>query len=179
MPGAVAFPPVYDIDVNNEDDDDDEERPPELHLSIAFFMFVTCNIALFFIIDYVINSVNSPTTKANLSKSFIGLILLPIPNFDLGTVISATKDQMDIVIQFTFGKCLQTSLLVTHFLILLAWWTGLPAVTLAIDGFEIVSLFAAILLLNFVVSRGECAWNQGILLLADWSLIAIAAFFTD
>lgn len=62
---------------------------------------------------------------------------------------------------------------------LLAWPMGLPEVTLVFDGFEVVSLFAAVLLINFMIVNGQFTWIQGILLLADWSLIAIAAFFVD
>lgn len=73
------------------------------------------------------------------------------------------------------------------------------------DGFEVVSLFATVLLLNLIIVDAKVHWYvgclpqtgytlshldflpanttsdtnriQGVLLLADWALIAVAAFF--
>ncbi|KAL7931724.1 Ca2+ transporter [Trichoderma chlorosporum] len=147
--------------------------------SVAMLLFIVSNVALFFIADYAVNSINELATTVQLSRTFIGLILLPIPNCDPYTIYLAVEDEVDQVITNTIGRCIQTALCITPSIILLAWWLDIEGVTLVFDGFEIVSLFAAILLLNFVVSPGKDHWIQGVLLLADWALIAIAAYFVD
>ncbi|KAL7962363.1 hypothetical protein V8C34DRAFT_325230 [Trichoderma compactum] len=103
-------------------------------------------------------SINGLATTAQLSRTFIGLVLLPIPNCDPYAIYLAIKDEVDHVITCTIGKCIQTALCITPFITLLALWLDIQGVTLVLDGFEIVSLFAAILLLDFVVSPGKDHW---------------------
>jgi len=50
---------------------------------------------------------------------------------------------------------------------------------LAFDVFEVVSLFTTILLLGFLMMDAKVYWLHGVLLFADWVLIAIAAFFVS
>ncbi|KAK8127052.1 uncharacterized protein PG998_002811 [Apiospora kogelbergensis] len=86
---------------------------------------------------------------------------------------------MDNVMTFTIGKCLQTALLVTPLTVLVGWGMGVDGMTLVFGGFEIVSLFTTMILLNFLLGGLErVTWLQGTLLLADWGLITLAAYFT-
>ncbi|KAH8886245.1 hypothetical protein GQ53DRAFT_875977 [Thozetella sp. PMI_491] len=158
-------------------EDDEIREEPKLHFLIAVTLFATTTILLYFCIDFVVNSIDALTAEAGISKTFVGLILLPLPNCDFSPIFHALKDDMDVTVTYTIGKCLQTALLVTPMVVLLSWGMSVPDITLAFDGFGVVSLFAAILLLNFLIVEAKVSWIQGILLLADWALIALAAFF--
>ncbi len=81
--------------------------------------------------------------------------------------------------KYTVGRSIQIALLVEPLVVLMAWGMGVGGVTLAFDGFEVVSLFTTILLLNFLVVDAKVHWVHGVLLLADWVLIGIAAFFVS
>ncbi|KAJ4857711.1 sodium/calcium exchanger protein domain-containing protein [Trichoderma breve] len=179
IPAALAVQDILQPDMKAKDIDEDEDDAPLLYFPLAISLFLASNVGLFFLVDYVVNSINGLATTAQLSRTFIGLVLLPIPNCDPYAIYLAIQDEVDHVITCTIGKCIQTALCITPFITLLAWWLDIQGVTLVFDGFEIVSLFAAILLLNFVVSPGKDHWIQGALLLADWGLIAIAAYFVD
>lgn len=85
-------------------------------------------------------------------------------------------------------------------MVIIAWGMGLD-LTLSFNGFEIVSLFASILLLNYLIVRGTSSCYdlrllmdnvfaicigltlstriQGVLLIADWLLIALTAFYAS
>ena len=65
---------------------------------------------------------------------------------------------MDVVMSYTIGKCLLTALLVTPCVVPLAWWLGVNDVTLVFDGFQFVSLFAAVLMLNSHIIMGRGGW---------------------
>ncbi|KAK4075158.1 uncharacterized protein Triagg1_4822 [Trichoderma aggressivum f. europaeum] len=160
VPTALALNGIVEPHMENSNAEKDvgEDENPQLYLPVAIFLFLTSNVALFFLVDYVVNSINGLATTAQLSRTFIGLILLPIPNCDPYAIYLAIKDEVDHVITCTIGKCIQTALCITPFITLLAWWLDIQGVTLVFDGFEIVSLFAAILLLNFVVSPGKDHW---------------------
>ncbi|KAK5994765.1 Vacuolar calcium ion transporter [Cladobotryum mycophilum] len=178
-PGANTMLDLRRRLVAKEVQEGEEEGHPEskLHFLVAIITLVASTVLLYFCIDYVVNSIDALTSQTNISPTFISLILFPIPNCDFTAIKSAVEDKLDDAMNCTIGKCLQTALLVTPATVLIAWGVGVDDVTLVFDGFEVVSLFASILLLNFLMSEGKVSWIQGILLLADWGLIALAAFY--
>jgi len=68
------------------------------------------------------------------------------------------KDKLCHTVTSTVGKSIQTALLVTPTIVLLAWCLGVDQVTLVFDGFEVVSLFATVLLLNFLIVDARVHW---------------------
>lgn len=158
---------------------DYEIRGPQLDLPVAMLCFSASIILLYFCIDATVNSITALTAQTSLTPTFVGLILLPIPNCDFAPISLAVDDQLEQTMRYTVGRSIQTALLVEPFVVLLAWGMHVPNVTLAFDGFEVVSLFTTILLLNFLVVDAKVHWVHGILLLADWVLIGIAAYFVQ
>lgn len=138
-------------------DPDDEPEQPQLLSWISLGLLVISTTLTAFCTQFAVDSIDSLSQKANLSKTFIGLILLPILNNDASPIKHALDDRMDTTVIFTIGKCLQTALFVLPFTVLLAWPLGVD-MTLNFDGFEIVSLFASILLLNYMIFEGKSTW---------------------
>lgn len=159
------------------DRDDNLVLGPQLDLPVAAALFATSIVLLYFCIDATVNSISALTEQTSLTDTFVGLILLPIPNCDFAPISLAVDDQLEQTMKYTVGRSIQTALLVEPAVVLLAWGLSIPDVTLAFDGFEVVSLFTTILLLNFLVVDAKVHWVHGILLLADWVLIGIAAYF--
>lgn len=141
------------------DDDEEEEENPQLAFPVAIITFFVCAVPLYFCTDNIANSISALTQPSGLSPTFVGLILLPIPNCDISPITLAGKDLMDAAMDGTVVKSIQTALFVFPLTILLSWWLpGKEDVTLVLDGFEVVSLFATILLLNFIMGRGKSIW---------------------
>lgn len=150
------------LESSPDDDDDDLNKEadgcPELDFWVALFTFLATTVLLYFCVDYVINSIDALTSGTELSLTFVGLILLPILNCDFTPIINAMKNDMNATMDYTVGRSIQTALLVTPFTVLLAWWLGIEGVTLVFDGFEVVSLFATVLLLNLIINEGKNNW---------------------
>jgi Ca2+:H+ antiporter len=159
--------------------DRNEIRGPQLHFSTALLVFAICIILLYFCIDATVDSVQALSDQTSLTPMFVGLVLLPIPNCDFAPISLAVDNFLEQTMRYTVGRSVQTALLVEPLVVLLAWWAGIGDVTLAFDGFEVVSLFTTILLLNFLMVDAKVHWVHGILLLADWVLIGIAAYFVS
>ncbi|KAJ5461904.1 uncharacterized protein N7458_003456 [Penicillium daleae] len=157
----------------------DDVEGPQLNLYVTLGMLATSTTLVAFCTQFAVDSIDNLSQRANISMAFIGLVLLPILNNDLAPITHALADEMDRTIDVTVGKCLQTALFVTPLMVLLAWPMKIDNMTLSFNGFEIVSLFASVLLLNYLIMEGESTWIQGVLLVADWALIAIAAFFAE
>ncbi|TPX18049.1 uncharacterized protein E0L32_011868 [Thyridium curvatum] len=152
---------------------------PQLHFAVALFVFAASIVLLYFCIDATVDSVKALTEQTSLTPMFVGLVLLPIPNCDFAPISLAVDNYLEQTMRYTVGRSVQTALLVEPMVVLLGWWTGLGEVTLAFDGFEVVSLFTTILLLGFLMVDAKVHWVHGLLLLADWVLIGIAAYFVS
>jgi len=154
-----------------------EIKGPHLHFGVATSLFAVTIVLLYFCINATVDSISALTEKTALSHTFVGLILLPMPNADFAPISMAVDDNLEQTMKYTVWRSIQTALLVEPFVVLLSWWMGVGGVTLAFDGFEVVSLFTTILLLNFLVVDAQVYWIHGVLLLAEWVLIGIAAYF--
>ena len=136
-----------------------DEPLPANQLSFYFmlsYLIIVVTLTAF-CTQFAVDSIDALSSKASLSKTFIGLILLPLLNNDLTPVKVAIKDNMHVTMDFTIGKCLQTSLFVTPLMVIIAWGMGRD-LTLNFDGFEIVSLFASVLLLNYLIIDAKSSW---------------------
>lgn len=108
--------------------------------------------------EYLVGSINSIVETAHISKTFIGLILLPIVGNaaeHVTAVVVAYKNKMDLAIGVAIGSSMQIALLVTPFLVILGWIIG-QDMTLHFKSFETVVFFLSVLITNYLISvRGE------------------------
>jgi Ca2+:H+ antiporter len=131
---------------------------PRLHMAVASLLFTTSTVLLYFNTDFAVQSIDALTEEARLSKTFVGLILFPLSNCDYIPIVLAKKDLMGDAVSITVGKSIQTALLVTPLIVIIAWGVGIDEVTLVFDGFEVVSLFSTVLLLNFLIVDAKVHW---------------------
>lgn len=135
-----------------------EDKPfPVLSQSVMVMYLLVIVVLTAFCTKFALDSIDSLSQEANISKSFIGLILLPILNNDSTPIHHAVMDNMHHTMDFTNGKRLQTALFVSLLMALIAWGMHLE-LTLNFDGFEVVSLFASVLLLNYLIIDGKSSW---------------------
>lgn len=74
--------------------------------------------------EYLVDSIDSIVESAKISKTFIGLILIPIVGNaaeHVTAVVVAWRDKMDLAMGVAIGSSIQIALLVTPFLVVLGW----------------------------------------------------------
>lgn len=146
-------------DMNDAEDEIDEDPEiPQLSTWTAIGVIIIFTVLLAFNTQFATNSINGLLNQAGLSTTFVGLVILPLLNNDPTTLKTAYIDKMDLSIALTIGKCMQTALLVIPLVILIAWPMGVGEMTLSFESFEIVSLFASILIVSFITQNGESTW---------------------
>ena len=150
--------PVYASRAGRQTHDKNEIKGPQLCFPVAILVFLVSIVLLYLCIDATIDSIEALTEQTSLTPMFIGLILLPIPNLDFAPISLAVDNYLEQTMRYTVGRSIQTALLVEPLVVLLAWWTGVAEVTLALDGFEVVSLFTTIMLLAL---DGEMRFGPG------------------
>ncbi|KUI59011.1 Vacuolar cation/proton exchanger 1 [Cytospora mali] len=75
--------------------EDHEVHGPQLDLPVATALFATTIVLLYFCIDATVNSISALTEQTALTQTFVGLILLPIPNCDFAPISLAVDDQLE------------------------------------------------------------------------------------
>jgi Ca2+:H+ antiporter len=113
--------------------------------------------------EYLVDSIDALVETAHISKTFVGLILLPIVGNaaeHVTAVVVAVKDKMDLAMGVAIGSSMQIALLVTPFLVILGWIIGQP-MTLHFETFETTVFFLSVLVVTYVLMDGKSNWLEG------------------
>lgn len=146
--------------------------------SLALIAVVTVIVA--FCADFLVDSIDSIVSTTGISKTFIGIILIPIVGNAAEhstAVISAVKNKMDLAVGVAIGSSMQIALFMTPFLVILGWIVGQP-MSLLFSTFETCVLFIAVMIMNYIVNDGESNWLEGAMLLSTYVIISIAFYYT-
>ncbi|OKL59334.1 hypothetical protein UA08_05390 [Talaromyces atroroseus] len=128
--------------------------------------------------EYLVGSIEGMVEKTGMSKTFIGLVLIPIVGNaaeHVTAVVVAYKNKMDLAIGVAIGSSLQIALFVTPFLVILGWIMGVD-MTLHFHIFETVSFFISALVVIFLIQDGKSNYLEGGLCLGMYIILAIAFY---
>jgi Ca2+:H+ antiporter len=170
---------LFDAEQQNEDGEGGEEEEPQILNPIAAticLILVTLCVAV--CAEYLVDSIDSIVTELHISKTFIGLILLPIVGNAAEHVtacVVAYKDKMDLAIGVAIGSSMQIALFVTPALVILGWIIGQP-MTLHFQSFETVVFFLSVLVVNYLIGDGKSNYLEGCMCLGTYIIIALAFF---
>lgn len=137
---------------------EEEEEQPQLTIWTAMGTIVISTVLIAFNTQFATESINGLLDQAGLTPTFVGLIILPLLSNDPTTLVDAYKDKMDLSLELTIGKCMQTALMVVPLVVIIGWGMGVEGMTLQFNGFEVASLFASILIVNHIVQDGQSTW---------------------
>lgn len=166
-------------DLFDEPEQEEDHNGPEIlgpWAAGAALVVVTLLVAI--CADYLVDSIDAIVEKAHISKTFIGLILIPIVGNaaeHVTAVIVAWKNKMDLAIGVAIGSSLQIAIFVTPFLVILGWAMGQP-MTLHFETFETVSFFLASLVVILLIQDGKSNYLEGLLCLGMYFIIALAFY---
>ena len=97
-----------------------EEEPQILSPPAAATWLVLVTVLVAVCAEYLVDSIDSIVASTGISKTFIGLILLPIVGNaaeHVTAVVVSYKNKMDLAIGVSIGSSMQIALLVTPFLV--------------------------------------------------------------
>ena len=137
--------------------EDEDEQEPELTLPVAMLLLAGVTVIVAVCGDFLVSSIEGITESLGLTKTFVGLILLPIVGNAAEHVTAITvamKNKMQLAIGVAAGSSLQIALFVTPFLVVLGWIIDQP-MTLFFEVFETVLLFVSVLIMNYLIQVSE------------------------
>jgi Ca2+:H+ antiporter len=144
-------------------DDDEELEEPQMGPWAAAGVLVIVTIAVAVCAEYLVDSIDSLVQTAHISKTFVGLILLPIVGNaaeHVTAIVVAVKDKMDLAMGVAIGSSMQIALLVTPFLVILGWIIDQP-MTLHFETFETVVFFLSVWVVTYVIQDGKSNYLEG------------------
>ena len=147
---------------SQNDSDDDEELPAMSPWAAAVVLLLT-TVAVSICAEYLVDSIDSLVETAHISKTFVGLVLIPIVGNaaeHVTAIVVALKDKMDLAMGVAVGSSLQIALLVTPFLVILGWIIDQP-MTLHFQTFETVVFFLSVLVVTYVIQDGRSNYLEG------------------
>lgn len=106
---------------------EEEEDEPQLHIWVAIFTLLASTALVAACAEFLVGAINSITVSGGISKTFVGLILLPIVGnaAEHATAVTvAVKDKMDLAIGVAVGSSMQIALLVLPLIVVLGWIIG-------------------------------------------------------
>ena len=140
---------------------EEETEEPKLSKWVALFTLAASTALVAICAEFMVDSINAITATGSVSRTFVGLILLPIVGnaAEHATAVTvACKDKMDLAIGVAVGSSMQIALLVIPFTVVLGWILGKDDMNLAFDGFQVAVLFVAVLLVNYLIQDGKSHW---------------------
>ncbi|PKK80473.1 calcium/proton exchanger [Rhizophagus irregularis] len=160
-------------------EEEEDDNDPQFSLGVSIFLLASITVIVSFSADYLVGSIEGIVESSGLSKTFVGLILIPIVGnaAEFVTAINAAmRNKMDLAVNVSAGSSMQIALFVTPFLVLLGWAIG-QDMSLYFQSFETVVLFISILITNYLIQDGKSNWLEGVMLLATYIIISLAFFF--
>jgi Ca2+:H+ antiporter len=155
---------LFDAEAQNEAEDEaEDEEEPQMGPWTASGVLIVTTIVVAVCAEYLVDSIDSLVATAHISKTFIGLILLPIVGNaaeHVTAVVVALKDKMDLAMGVAIGSSMQIALLVTPFLVILGWIID-KDMTLHFELFETVVFFLSVLVVTYVIQDGKSNYLEG------------------
>ena len=169
---------LFDAEAQEEGGDGEQKEPEVLSPLAAGICLVLVTLLVAVCAEYLVDSIDSIVTSTGISKTFIGLILLPIVGNAAEHVtacVVAYKGKMDLAIGVAIGSSLQIALFVTPFLVILGWAIG-EKMSLHFETFETVVFFLSVLVVNYLIQDGKSNYLEGCMCLGTYIIIAIAFY---
>lgn len=113
-----------------------EPEPPQLSKWVALFTLAASTALVAICAEFMVDSIDAITQGGSVSRTFVGLILLPIVGnaAEHATAVTvACKDKMDLAIGVAVGSSMQIALLVIPFAVVLGWIMDKDDMNLAVS----------------------------------------------
>lgn len=159
-----------------EDDDEDE---PELPFVVAIVGLAGMTGLITIFSTYLVDSIDGFTADSGVSKTFVGLIILPIVGNAVEHITAVTvamKDKMDLAMGIAIGSSVQIALFVVPVIVSFGWIMD-KDMTLNFPHFELSLYILSIVIVSLCVSDGSSNWLEGSLLITTYFMICVGFWY--
>jgi Ca2+:H+ antiporter len=137
-PGAPAPLTTAAVQRLEDTDVDPHRQVPTVKFWYAVCLLVGMTALAGVTAEFLVGSIDGMTAASNVSREFVGLILLPVIGNSVEHITAVTvsvKDKLNLSMSIAVGSSIQVSLGILPILVLIGWAIGQP-LTLFFDAFE-------------------------------------------
>jgi Ca2+:H+ antiporter len=138
-----------------------KEDKPRYPAYLDILILICSLVMLVFASIYVLEAIEAPSRSMNLSKSFVGLVVMPsiIASVDhIAATLRSHKEGIAWIIEIAFGSSVRISLFVFPIAVIVGWFLGVSDMNMILDGFQVIVLCLTIFLVNHVIHNGFLHW---------------------
>jgi Ca2+:H+ antiporter len=156
-----------------------DEHEPKWSVRTAVIVLVIATVAIVFMSEALVGSVEHVVEQLGWSEFFVGVIIVPLVGNAAEHMVAvqvAIKNRMTLSMEIALGSSLQIALFVAPLLIIIAAFMG-QELAFSFNTFEQISLASAGIVSVFIFQDGESNWLEGAQLLALYAILGVAFFF--
>jgi len=158
-----------------------QEKEEKAHWSknFAIGVLAASTIALGIISEVFVGQIEHVAQDFGLTELFIGGIIVALVGNaaeHAGAIFFALKNDLDLSVNVTVGSSLQIALFVAPVAVLAGIALGQP-MDLVFTPFEVIAVFASVLIVNEISTDGRCNWFEGAQLVIMYLIIAVLFYF--
>ncbi len=156
-----------------------EAHPPgSVGRAVATLLAATVGVA--WMSELLVGAVAEASHALGLTEVFVGVIVVAI----IGNaaehstaILVALKNKADLAVNIAVGSSVQIALFVAPVLVFASYLMPSGPMDLNFTAFEVFAVLAAVFVANTAAQEGESNWLEGALLLAVYTILALAFFF--
>lgn len=155
---------------------DEETGTPALTLTAAILWLSGITVLVAFLSEFLTGSIEEVSSKWQLSRSFLGFIVLPIAGNaceHITAVFVAAKNKMDLSLGVAIGSSVQIGLFAIPFVTIVGWVMGHPF-SLGFDPFAALVLLLSVMHAAHMINDAESHWLEGLQLVVTYFIVAVA-----
>jgi Ca2+:H+ antiporter len=158
----------YEPRTGHQGSDNMVQEDPDASLGIwtVCCILITTTAPACVCVWYLLDSVDGMAEARNMSKEFIGFILIPAVGNAAKciTIAASSRRSIDLAIRTIMSSVLNNLLFMFPFSILLGWIAGRP-MYLNFDQFEATVFFLAIIVMTCLIQYGKTNYFEGAMLI--------------
>lgn len=151
-------PLMEPIENFEEDRDSSPQNNSQLGVATAIAVITLSTTLVGFNTYFATNSLEGLLNQTGLTISFVGIVLLPLFTNDLEPIMAGYYGDLDLCLQATVGKCIQTTLFVIPVIVIIGWGMDVDEMTLSFNGFDVAALLSSAIYIAFLTNNGKTNW---------------------
>lgn len=110
---------------------------------------------------YLLHAMEAPEISDGMSKSFVGLVIIPLVFGAAEQIAAAVKSQresLDWIIEWAIDSSIRITLFVLPATVIVGWAIQVTAMNLFFDEFQVTMLCLVVMLVNYIMHAGSSHW---------------------
>ncbi len=155
------------------------EEKPKWSRDKSIAILAVSTVVLGFISEIFVGQIESVAASFGLTELFIGAIIVAVVGNaaeHIASVFFALKNDLELSMNVTVGSSLQIALFVAPLTVLAGSLMG-KGMNLVFTPFEVIAVFASVLIVNEISTDARCNWFEGAQLVIMYLVIAVLFYF--